>query len=85
MDAALRSVLVRPRGVLSRSWRCPAADEFAAGLAGVERRSATAVGESLAELDARIRQQPELVADDAWQRQWRAVLDSPSNPLRGYG
>ena len=81
---AVRGALTRPRRTLVRAWACPAADRFGAGLLSAERAALRAIDESLAQLNARIREQPELVPDDAWQRWWRARLSAADDPLRGY-
>jgi hypothetical protein len=83
-QTALRGALVQPRRTLARSWSCPAADRFGAELLGVERAALRAIEESLSQLDAKIREQPELVTEDAWQQWWRARLAASDNPLRGY-
>jgi hypothetical protein len=80
-DAA-RVLLNRPRRTLALSWRCPAADGFAAGLDSVERPVMLALQECLAELDALIRAQPELILPDAWQVGWRSAVESGTNPMR---
>ena len=85
VQAAVRVSLARPRRVLAQAWQCPAADEFACGLGVSERAALRAIEDSLAELDAKIRAEPELVSADAWQLRWRGALDSADNPLRGYG
>jgi hypothetical protein len=83
-EAAVRAALIRPRRMLASAWRCPAADEFDAGLSGVEHRALGAISESLVELDAKIREQPELVPVDDWRRFWRSRIFAGANPTRGY-
>jgi hypothetical protein len=79
VEAAVRAA----HRTLALAWRCPAADELAAGLAGAERTALAAIEESLAELDATIRAQLELVPASAWQARWAGSFDPAGGPSRG--
>jgi hypothetical protein len=83
VEAAVRAALRLPHRTLALAWRCPAADELAAGLAGAERTALAAIEESLAELDATIRAQLELVPASAWQARWAGSFDPAGGPSRG--
>ncbi len=83
--AQVADAVARPRRTLAHAWHCPAANALDAGLHLRHRGVLAAVDDAIAVLDARIRAEPELVVDGAWQSRWQTHLrHAPADPRRGY-